>query len=154
MPDLDRTSDVDYRKAIADARRRSDYSGAWVDFTGEPSAFDDADVLSELNDKVILTLAFTGDLARHEEEARRAWGGPLCVVEFERTYRELRRMQDEVGEIGEREFGLEVLSTDGLEFRNVVEIYVLIIDAATQKKLDDRYGAGVVEVTAQLRPVP
>jgi hypothetical protein len=35
----------------------------------------------------------------------------------------------------------------------VVGIDVLIMDAATQKKLDERYGAGVVEVTAQFQPV-
>ena len=144
LPDADRASDVDYEKAIREARKEPDFSGAWVDYIGAPSEF---------NEEIILTLAFTGDLTRHEEQARETWGGPLCVVRHEKTYRELRRIQNELHEIWKREFGLEVLASGTYEYRGVVAIEVLIVDAATQEELDARYGAGVVEVTAQLRPI-
>ena len=145
QPDPDRASDVDYQKAIREARREPDYSGAWIDYIGEPSEFN--------NNEVILTLAFTRDLPRHEAGARKSWGGPLCVVQYDKTLKELLGIQRELGEIGVREFGLELLGSGVYEHRNVVGIEALTIDAGTQKKLDARYGAGVVEVTAQLHPV-
>ncbi len=38
--------------------------------------------------------------------------------------------------------------------RGVVEVGVVVIDAATQGELDERYGQGAVEVRALLQPVP
>jgi hypothetical protein len=78
----------------------------------------------------------------------------LCIVAFEHTLRELRRIQNEIQEIGESEFDLEVLSTGTNEYGNVVEISVVVIDPATQAEIDARYESGVVEVTPQLVPLP
>jgi hypothetical protein len=46
---------------------------------------------------IIANVAFTGDLERHTAQIRERWGGPLCVVQYERTYAELRRIQRELG---------------------------------------------------------
>jgi hypothetical protein len=74
-------------------------------------------------------------------------------VRHDSTLKERLGIQRELGEIGDRELGLELLGSGVYEHREVVGIEVVTIDAATQKKLDARYGDGVVEVTAQLHPI-
>ena len=120
----------DLERTISAARAEPGHSGAWVDGS-------------------TLTLAFTGDLSRHEERARRTWSGPLCVVEHERSLADLARLQDELRE----DPGLGVTSSWTSEDRNVVGIGVVAITADQQRALDERYGAGTVEVTPLLRPV-
>lgn len=138
-------SEEDYQRAIRAARRESDFSGAWIDYIDEPTEFTDPQ-------DIILSLAFTGDLDRHEVEAREVWGGPLCVTKFDHTYRDLRRIQNEMGEVA-RGFGLEILYTDTNEYRGTVGIGVVVIDEATRAEIDERYGPGVVEIDARLQPV-
>jgi hypothetical protein len=58
-------------RTISTAQAERDYAGAWIDGS-------------------TLTLAFTGDLDRHEERARTTWSGPLCVVEHGRSLAELQ----------------------------------------------------------------
>ena len=146
-PDPDLTSEVEQLRAITAARREPDFAGAWIDYIDEPTEFTDPT-------DTVLNLAFTGDLDRHERDIRRDWGGPLCVAEHERTLERLHEIQAELsGRVGQ-ELGLEVLSSSSSENRNVVELSVVVLDAATQQEIDDRYGDGTVEITAQLEPVP
>ncbi|MGH2736211.1 MAG: hypothetical protein ACRDKZ_11565 [Actinomycetota bacterium] len=146
-PDSDLVSEADRRRAIEAARDSQDFAGAWIDYIGRPTEFTDpADT--------ILSLAFTGGLAGHEQEIRRYWGGPLCVTAHEHTLKGLRRIQEELSaEVGQ-ELGLEVIYSDISENRNVVELGVVVIDTATQNEVNERYGEGTVEITAQLQPVP
>jgi hypothetical protein len=144
-PDL--SSEADYRPAIKAARREPAFAGAWIDYIDEPTEFTDPQ-------DVILNLAFTGDLERHERHTRHSWDGPLCVVKHERSLRRLRRIRRELHGPVAQELGLEILFSDASEYRNVVELGVVVIDAASRKEIDERYGEGVVEVTAQLQPIP
>lgn len=145
-PNPELLSEDDYQRAIKSSRREPDFGGAWVDYIDEPTEFTDPQ-------DIILNLAFTGDLERHEEEIRRSWGGPLCVVEHEHTFQRIREIQQELHDVAAQEFDLEVLWSDASEYRNLVEIGVVVIDPATQQEIDERYGHGTVEVVAQLRPV-
>lgn len=145
-PQPDLVYDADLRKTIAIAEDAAEFSGAWIDYLDEPTEFEDPQ-------DIVLSLAFTGDIDAHEAEARETWGGPLCVVEYERAYRELRRIQDELSDHAAEDLGLEMLWTDTDVVDNHVEIGVVVIDPATQAEIDDRYGAGTVRVIAQLRPV-
>ena len=144
-PDPERTRESDREITIKAAEQAEDFSGAWIDYIGkgEPTEFGD--------NPEILNLAFTGDLDDHEAEARKTWGGALCVAEFERTYDRLRDIQDEFGNANE--FGLEVLNTSVDVMENVVDIGVVVIDPATLERIDERYGEGTVEVEAQLEPI-
>jgi hypothetical protein len=146
-PDPDLSSEADYRKATKSSRREPDFGGAWIDYIDEPTDSTDPQ-------DIILNLAFTGDLERHEAEIRQSWGGPLCVVEHERTFRHIRQIQKELHDVVAQELDLDILWSDASEYHNTVEIGVLVIDAATQKEIDERYGEGAVEVTAQLQPMP
>ena len=136
VPDPSKASDRDYRRAIDAAEKEPDFAGAWVD--GTPTE---------------LTLAFTGDLARHETQARRDWGGPLCLWEFDRTFDELRRIQRDLDQ-ATPELGLRLLSTSVAVYNNNVELGVVLADDEALRELEDRYGPGAVVVDSALEPVP
>jgi hypothetical protein len=135
VPDPSKASDRDYRRAINVAEKEPDFAGAWID--GTPTE---------------LTLAFTGDLERHEAEARGEWGGALCVWQFERTFDELRRVQRDLDR-ATQELGLRMLSSSVAVYRNTVELGVVLADREALRALDERYGPGTVQVDSALEPV-
>ena len=129
--------------AIQAARAEPDFSGVWVDTAESGPA----------NGETILSVAFTGELERHEGELREMWGGPLCVVRHETTLAELLRIQRELS--GERAGGLEleVLWSAPDEADGVLEVGVVVADADARAAVDERYGHGVVELFPALEPV-
>ena len=147
-PDPARSSDRDLTAAQRAAQAESDFAGVWIDYLEEPNPDAPPDAL-----QVILTAAFTGDLERHEAELRERWGGPLCMVEHERTYRELRRVQKELSPEGAARLGLQLLHSSVDVVGNVVEIHVVALDDEDRRALADRYGAGTVRATAALKPI-
>lgn len=140
------TSERDRQKAISAARGEPDFAGAWLDYIDEPTEFTDPQ-------DVILTLAFTDDLEGHENDIRKSWGGPLCVVEHAFTLDRLEEIRDELHSSAE-ELELQILWSSVSENRNVVELGVVVLDPATQNEIDERYGEGTVEITPRLRPAP
>ena len=139
-------SEVDVDRAMRIAQRSEDYAAAWMYNLEPPGEFTD------WPRAVVIVAAFTGDIERHEAELRDVWDGPLCVARFERTYRELRRIQKQLPAVTE-ELGLEMLMTSVDVTRNVVDLHVVWIDDAQRAELEHRYGAGVVNVTTGLRAV-
>ncbi len=147
VPRPDLISESHRQRAIRVARREPDFSGAWVDYIGEASEFTP-------DENIILNLAFTADVDSHEVEIRELYGGPLCVTRYEHTLDRLRHIQNELtGPVGQ-DLGLEVLGAGVPEDRNVVELEVIVIDAATQHEIDERYGATTVTIRPALEPVP
>ena len=146
--DPTRLSDRDLAAASAVAESSPEYAGAWIDYIGEPPTEE-----GPVRDDVIWNVAFTGDLTEHERELRKKWGGALCVVEHERTERELSRIQDELVNGVAEELGLHLLSAAVWIPGNTVEITVVVADEHAQAELDERYGEGAVRVTSALRPV-
>ena len=136
---------------MAAARSASDYSGAWVDQSINPSYADGEIAVGDepaMNDPMhlIVNVRFTGDVAAHEAELRELYGGPLCVSEGQRTEAELLRIQDE---LGDRE-DLVWSSSDTIEEQ--VELGV-VVDDGVQAEMDERYGEGVVDVQPALTPL-
>lgn len=123
----------DMERTISSARAEAEHAGAWI--AGS-----------------VLTLAFTGDVDRHEQRARTTWSGPLCVVKHARTLAGLRRIQNELSALDASPLQVHYSST--LEFENVVEIGVVAVTEAQQRDLDERYGEGVVRVDPLLRELP
>jgi hypothetical protein len=147
VPDPDFISESDRLRAIKAARQEPDFSGAWLDYIGEASEFSP-------DENIILNLAFTGDVDQHESQIRELYGGPLCVTRFQHTLDRLLHIQKELtGPVGQ-DLGLEVLGAGVYEDRNVVELEVIVTDAATQNEIDERYGIGTVTITPALKPVP
>lgn len=120
------------------AESEPDFAALWIDY------YDD-------NRGVILNVAFTGDLARHERELKKMWPA-VCVTKRDVTHRELEAIQEDLTKRAESDFGLDVLWSSVSELESTVEIGVVAIDDATRAELDDRYD-GLVEAEARLTPV-
>ena len=131
--------------ASAYATSQPDYVASWVTQL-EPD-------LAEFG-PVVFNAVFTGVVAHHEEELRKVWEGPLCVVGRDvPTAKELARIRKEV-EAGLGELGLRMLWSQGPAVEPTVEIGVVADpDGAAQAALDERYGPGVVILRPALRPV-
>lgn len=143
------TSDQAMQAAIGYARSQPTVGGVWIDQSINP-AFDENPIEeSRTNDptRLILNVSFTDDLEAHEAAIRGIWGGLLCVSEAPVTAAELAEIRAEVeADVGDFLFS----STNEVEGR--VHIGVAV-DDGLQERVDERYGSGVVDVQAQLRPV-
>ncbi|MEX2406001.1 MAG: hypothetical protein WD834_01580 [Actinomycetota bacterium] len=147
-PDLSRATRDDMLATMHAAEDEPAFSGFWVDYVVEP-------VGEEVGEPggVVANVAFTGDVERHVTQIRETWGGPLCVVEFERTYHELRRIQDGfAADIGD-ESGLQTTWSSGDVTRNRVEIGVVVATEEARRAVDERYGEGAVLLVPALMPV-
>jgi hypothetical protein len=146
--DPNRTSEDDRHAAGALAAGQPDSAGWWIKVVDPPVG---EDVYGP--DDVVLNAAFTGDVERHRDELAEVWGGPLCVVQYERTESELRRIQDELHERGAEDFGIQVLSSGTDVVHNRVEVGVVVLNEGVQAAVDERYGEGAVRLFAALQPV-
>jgi hypothetical protein len=147
-PDPARTSRQDLEALNHAAQHEPDYAGLWIHYLVQP---DDSAQVGP-ND-LVLSVAFTGDVDRHQAELSKLWGGPLCVARFDHTYRELLRIQNELTDRGPAEFGFQLLFADANVVTNTVEIGVVAADARLQAAVDQRYGPGTVVLQPALRPV-
>lgn len=141
-----RASQEDVVDAQREATGEPDFAGLWVDYYGEspggPTEEDPGDI--------ILNVAFTGDLERHERELRELWGGPLCVTQHNHTLRELQKIQNT---FPADEFELETLWSSLDVVGGMVEIGVVVVDEETRHRIDERYGEGVVQLEPALKPI-
>src|SRR5690606_16123994 len=98
--------------------------------------------------RVVLNLAFTGDLAERERWIRQVWGGALCLSQAERTLRELYDIQQRV-----HEDLPEVLASGVDERRNVVTVTVMVVTPELRREVAQRYGPEAVVLDGWLTPV-
>jgi len=145
------TTDRHLHKTLRRARRLPGYAGAWLDQSINPAAHStDEDAAELMNDpgKLIINVAVTLDPASAERKLRTTWGGALCVSLARHTKDELEAVRDEIADSLIRSGNLLALSAG----HDQVELEVIHDDGALQADLDRRYGAGLVTVTAALRP--
>ena len=142
-----RIGEMDVNAAMRVAEDVPGYAGLWIDYVDEPVEFAEPGPM-------VLNVAFTGEPETHEEALRDAWDGPLCLISFERTFRELRRTQDDLSEGGgAQEASLELLSSSIDVMTNQVEVGVVVTTAEAERALDEAYGAGTIQVVPALRPI-
>jgi hypothetical protein len=145
--DPDRAKDSDLQAANHYTNQQPDRSGLWISYLEEPQGEYD-------RGPYVLNVAFTGDIERHRQAISELWGGPLCVVQYERSLPQLVRIQNELSNRGgAEEFGLEVTWSSTSVQTNHVELGVIVADPAQQSAVDARYGEGVVELIPALQPV-
>jgi hypothetical protein len=146
-PDRADVDAIDAPRTYAEAQ--PEYAGLWVDDPRQHLTDEGPDHLDDSGDgrPMILNVAFTGDLDRHEAELRERWGGALCVTEMERPYEDLLGVQEEVMRID------GVLSSGISTLDNRVELQVVLDDGDLQRELDEQYGPGFVAVESALTPV-
>ncbi len=99
-----RTSRSDLEAAGHAASAQPDSAGWWIKYLVPPATDG-----SFGPDDLVMNAAFTGDIERHRQELSRLWGGPLCVVRYDRTDGELRRIQTELTDHGADEFEFTLL---------------------------------------------
>ena len=134
-----------YEAFMAAAQAPSDFAAIWTDARTRPAD----------PGRDVYTVAYTGDLDAHRAALEAIWPGPLCVVEFPRTLRELQSIQGELGDRAQAgDLGVYVLSSGIDELHGRVAVDVLVADPAIVSEIDARYGAGVVELRPRFRPVP
>ena len=151
-PHPERATHEHMGRAQQAAGNEPDYVAGWVDLKRQTLGDNERGVPDYT--KVVLNYAFTGDVERHERELREIWGGPLCVFERDRqSFRELKSIQRELGEVAARDFGLQVLWSDIDEVEGTVGLAVVVLDEETRAAMAERYGEGVVDVHARLQPV-
>ena len=122
------------------------FVGLWIDYYNEPPG----GPTEEDPGDIILNVSFTEDLERHEQELRELWGGPLCVTQGGKTYKELRDIQRT---FDPAEFGLEGLWSDIDVTQNVVLFGVIVEDDVALQQIEERYGPGVVKIYPRLQPI-
>lgn len=142
----ERASDEDVAAAQREVSRHKDFAGLWIDYYNEPPG----GPTEENPGDIILNVAFTSDLDRHERKLRELWGGPLCMTQHAHSLRELQKIQRT---FPAAEFDLEMLWSDLDVVKGFVEIGVVAIAPETLQRIEDRYGKGVVTVDARLKPI-
>jgi hypothetical protein len=141
VADASKTAQEDLEAATIYANKRDDVSAVWLSY-----------VRIAAGKRIeLLNAAFTGRLAHHRAEIRERWGGPLCVVRYETSRRELIRIQRrELGEM--KEVSRLMLSTDINEVNSYVEIYLIVVSEELEAKLEKRFGE-LVRARGALEPV-
>jgi hypothetical protein len=148
VPDPTRRSDRHLDVLTRAARAQRDFAGLWVSYLAPMG-----DNVAEDPGEFVLTVAFTGDLARHQAELRPLWGGRLCVTRQQRTYRQLVRIQRDLHDPAVADLGLRVLGSGIRESANAVTLQVVALEDRARQALQARYGPGAVQATAVLTPI-
>ncbi len=142
--DPGRASHEDVVRAQREVSRETNFAGLWIDYYNEPpGGFTEEDP-----GDIILNVAFTGDLIRHEEELDDLWGGPLCITEHTHPLEKLEEIQNG---FPYKEFDVAMLGSSINVVTGTVEIAVIEIDPDTLQEIDERYG-DAVQVTPRLKP--
>jgi hypothetical protein len=143
-PDPARTRPTDMEAVTTQVRAAADHAGLWIVYLdGSPGEGEAAP------GRVLLNVAFTGDLERHCAELAELWGGPLCLVQHTRSLAQLEEIQSALTTEA-KQLGMLSASTD--EVGNRVVVDVTLAEAADQAAMDERYGKGAVRLTSALRP--
>lgn len=148
-PDPSKATDAHLRELMNAVEDEPDFAGFWIDYVVEPVGEGSSEP-----GNVIANVAFTGGVERHTERIRQLWGGPLCVVEHEHTFAELRGIQRELAEGAAADLGLDMTWSDVDIQDNVVELGVVVADADARAAVEARYGPTAVELHPALEPVP
>lgn len=147
-PDLSKASEKDLLALMHAVEAESDFAGFWIDYVEEP--------VGEVSDEpggIIANVAFVNDVEPRRAAIQELWGGRLCLVRFDRTYDELRRIQRELSDGAAAQLGIEVTWSGVSQHENVVEVGVVIADDASRMAVDRRYGPGAVLLDPALEPV-
>ncbi|MBO1902646.1 hypothetical protein J4H92_11885 [Leucobacter weissii] len=160
--DEERTTETTMDRVTSAARKLDGYAGLWLDQSPNPSDGDPEQPEEAMNDPrlTIINVRVTGDPAAAEAELRKVWGGMLCVTKAEHTSAELSTILDEImdlPEVNPQEGGIRgahsMLHSGVDEVTGVIELGVIYDDGSLQREFDERYGAGLVRVSSELRPV-
>jgi hypothetical protein len=141
-----KATDDAQQQVIQLARSEPDFGGLWLD----QSYLKPGDDMSAANDprRYVLNVSFTKDLARHQADLRRVWGGALCVSKAARSMADLERLRGEVEPTLDR-----MVSSSIDEVTGTYTATVWVASAAQQREYDARYGEGAVTLDGWFEPI-
>lgn len=132
------------------------YAGGWIDQSYLPEGAPP----EQANDptRYVLNLQFTSDIEAQESQVRRVWGGALCVTQAEPAHADLLRIREELigtsgGTPAADDAEPDYWSTSVNELDNRVDVVAMIAWWEQQQALDERYGAGTVQLAGWLTPL-
>ena len=96
----------------------------------------------------VQNIAFTGPPEQHRAQLEAIWGGALCLLRFERSMEELESIQNSLTKESVAKLGLDYKGSWRDDIGNRVGLIVLIADPGAQRRVDRRFGAGVVKVSS------
>ncbi|WP_432485614.1 hypothetical protein [Kineococcus esterisolvens] len=102
--------------------------------------------------RYVLNVSTTGDLAEMQAAVRAVWGGALCVSVAARSHAELISVRDALSESDQSGAGSSLLDLQVDSMLGQVTATALLAREADQRRLDERFGAGVVRLSSVLRP--
>jgi len=137
-PDPERATGEDQQRVLEASERLPGFASTWVDDLGDSR---------QDPQEIVLNVAVTRDLDGAERALRKLWGGSLCVSQAKHTRAELSQIQTELMELA------GVLGS-GQGMQNRVELDVVYDDGTLQRRLDQMYGVGLVQVSSALRTYP
>lgn len=154
--DPGRADDDAFSAGAAVAEALPGYVALWVDYAEDLSP-EELDQRLLKGDPVlqIMNVVVIEDVAGAEAAIREVWGGPLCVTQRQgHTAAELEAIRKEAERFVDEDLGLRwTWSSDG-DVGMAAEIGVVVdVDGAGQAALDERFGAGIVQLVPALRPV-
>jgi hypothetical protein len=146
-PHPDRATEADLQATSGEVENLPDFAALWIHHLDPPSM--ESPPVAE---SVVLHVAFTRNLEEHETQIRELWGGPLCMVRFEHTNEELRRIQGQAVEALDQ-LGLEFAFSGTDVLRNRVYLAVVLAGTDDQHAMDARFGEGAVHLISRLKPL-
>src|SRR5262249_28121095 len=98
--------------------------------------------------RIVLNIRFTKDLARHEADIRKVYGGVICLSKAKYSWTQLTRAQNQLypGPGG-------IIFCDPDDVTSTVQMEVWLATRAHQRQLDAKYGPGLVHLIGALEPI-
>lgn len=122
------------------------FGGLWIDQKIPPADPNHSRVVMTDPTKLLLDVRFTEDLARHDADIRKVWGGALCVSLAKHPYAELVEVQNQLSGDG-------VLNSSTNAVTGTIDAEVLVATQERQRGLDAKYGSGLVHLIGALDPI-
>jgi hypothetical protein len=144
---LAKATDHAMQAAIIMVRAEPDFAGLWIDQKTPPVDPNRGGVVMNDPTKLVLNVRFTNDLARHEADIRKVWGGALCLSQAKHSHAELEEIQSQLTP------GPGVLYSTIDDVTSTIEMEMWVATQQRQHELDVKYGPGLVHLAGALEPI-
>jgi hypothetical protein len=138
----------DFQAVEAAAQGAADYVGEWSDGTTP------VDGAVRLSPEAVRMFAFTGDAATHQAQLEAIWGGPICVVQRPYSLDELRAAITAIDGSFGTQLGIDVFEIGPDAVGDRVDVTTTVATPAMQAAVEQRFGAGLVNLMPLLTIVP
>lgn len=143
-----KATDSTFEAVMVMVRHDPDFAGLWLDQKNTPSVDPNRGGV-HMNDpaNLVLDIRFTKDLARHEADIRKVYGGAICLSRATYSWRQLFRAESQLVP------GPGVIFSGLDDVTSTVQLHVWLATRSRQHQLDVKYGPGLVHLIGALEPI-